>query len=350
MAWQTIVGSYAPSASTRGDVILAGGSDFHSLAGGPPAIPSNYAGWGRGCQLLPTDGGYSVELDLIQYGLAAENNQWGIQAGTYWDKYPLDGTSANTYVWYIEIAVSTDFPTDGTKANYVNQLKEVLPNTDWHGGDILYANDGWTKTAYHNQVLPGFVLKSEAVDRWVRVKIYGEDADEQYIRESYFKLEDAISLFRPFAIRKSGKFLSLDNNGGFLQIRKTNTWKNIELISYDDVGKEGKGTSQMRKEGKWVAHRRFGYDSDVNKIISVDPFYIGESNNVTGTYDGSRVSHVRLIINDQTPLGAVPVLPDGTFKYYALENIKSVDDTVIVQILDDDNKVLDSKNVEILKK
>lgn len=258
MAWQIIVGSYAPSATTRGDVILAGGPNFHSLAGGPPAIPENYDGWGRGCQLIPVSGGYNVELDLIQYGLAAENNQWNIPAGTYWDKYPLDGTSANTYVWFIEIDVSTDFPADGTKANYVNQLKEILPNTDWHGGNPLYANAGWTKTAYHNQIIPNFVLKSEEVDRWVRVKIYGEDADVKYIRESYFKLEDAIDEFRPFAMRKNGEFISLNSKGGFLKQRNNGKWVDIKLISYDDAAKENKGTSRIRHNGKWTAQSIIG--------------------------------------------------------------------------------------------
>ncbi|EPI04950.1 hypothetical protein D920_00162 [Enterococcus faecalis 13-SD-W-01] len=85
-----------------------------------------------------------------------------------------------------------------------------------------------------------------------------------------------------------------------------------------------------------------------NKITNVDNFKIGTSAWVTGTFSGSDVKRVQLVIDGKVQAN-VPVTDDTSFKYYAQELITSPNQNVEVQILDASLNVLDSKPVNVVE-
>ncbi|WP_086350260.1 hypothetical protein [Candidatus Enterococcus clewellii] len=64
--------------------------------------------------------------------------------------------------------------------------------------------------------------------------------------------------FRPMAIRKSGKWKSLNNPGGYWMIRKGGIWQEIPLMNYSQAGKDNVGTSRIRKSGRWKGQSIYG--------------------------------------------------------------------------------------------
>nr|MDK8213911.1 hypothetical protein [Enterococcus faecalis] len=47
---------------------------------------------------------------------------------------------------------------------------------------------------------------------------------------------------------QNNQWNSLDKETGFFQKRKNSKWEDIPKMSYEDVGKDNKGTSRIRKE------------------------------------------------------------------------------------------------------
>ena len=57
---------------------------------------------------------------------------------------------------------------------------------------------------------------------------------------------------------KNNQWNSLDKETGFFQKRKNSKWEDIPKMSYEDVGKDNKGTSRIRKEGVWKGQGKIG--------------------------------------------------------------------------------------------
>ena len=91
-------------------------------------------------------------------------------------------------------------------------------------------------------------------NQW-KVRLY---EDVTFPHSNIYSIQQVIPDFRPWGIRKSGVLKSLNKDSGFLKIRKSNSWKDIQKYSYDKVGKENQGTSRIRKNGKWLGQGKIG--------------------------------------------------------------------------------------------
>lgn len=65
---------------------------------------------------------------------------------------------------------------------------------------------------------------------------------------------------KPWAIRKSSVFKSLNRTTGFTRIRKSNNWTDKSEEQYSDINSENRGTSRIRRNSKWLGQNRIGVD------------------------------------------------------------------------------------------
>ncbi|WP_430536755.1 immunoglobulin-like domain-containing protein, partial [Listeria rocourtiae] len=71
-------------------------------------------------------------------------------------------------------------------------------------------------------------------------------------------------------------------------------------------------------------------------------YTVGDKN-ITGTYTGD-VKSVVVTVNGTAYKGGT-FNADGTFKFYALDKIKSADDVIAIQAFDKVGKVLDTQTI-----
>ncbi|WP_036077924.1 immunoglobulin-like domain-containing protein [Listeria cornellensis] len=78
--------------------------------------------------------------------------------------------------------------------------------------------------------------------------------------------------------------------------------------------------------------------------VTLDTFTVGDKN-ITGVYTGDVKSF--MVTVGETSYKGGTLNADGTFKFYALDKIKSADEIVTIQALDKVGKVLDTKTVTV---
>ena len=71
-----------------------------------------------------------------------------------------------------------------------------------------------------------------------------------------YTIEQVIQDYRPWAVRKGGKFLTCNRNTGFTRIRKNGSWKDIKKMT--EGGQTNKGTSRIRHSNNWVGQKKVG--------------------------------------------------------------------------------------------
>ncbi|MGX7211721.1 hypothetical protein [Enterococcus innesii] len=64
--------------------------------------------------------------------------------------------------------------------------------------------------------------------------------------------------FRPWGIRKSNIFRTLDQDSGFFNIRKSGTWQEVPKMGFNQQGVANQGTSRIRKSNTWVGQSKIG--------------------------------------------------------------------------------------------
>lgn len=243
MAWQNVYGSWKHDPGVKGDVIMAGGPGWNKFPGRPPGSPAPY---GKGVSVVTVKKDtYRFKLSLVAYAIS-------VTTGEYFVSSYQGGPNAD-YQWIIKAAISYDQTTDPAKAKYQNLFQENF-KTMYHGGEPLYGNTNWHTKAYEKETSNTFTATSK--DVWIRIEIYGEPAVTPLY--AYFKLASAFEEFRPWAIRKNNQWNSLDKETGFFKKRKNNKWEDIPKMSYEDVGKDNKGTSRIRKDGVWKGQGKIG--------------------------------------------------------------------------------------------
>ena len=64
--------------------------------------------------------------------------------------------------------------------------------------------------------------------------------------------------FRPWATRKSGRFLSHDKHRGWFRVRKSGSWVDKSEMNIAEAGVPNVGSSRIRKSGTWKGQQRIG--------------------------------------------------------------------------------------------
>ena len=238
MAWQYFYGAY-DNTGPYNNVVL-GGAPGETGPFGAPLATAHASGYGKGIN-FSDNGNYGVTftLDLVPYSVT--DAQQYVANGYY------IGDTSVTYNYYIIVSKSTD-----NKQSWTQLTREKIFT---HTGQMSFIyRDGWKNTARASQWSKFIQLSNDTTH--VKIELQGDDVTLPY--SNIYSIQQVIPDFRPWGIRKSGILKSLNKDSGFLKIRKSNVWNDIQKYSYDKVGKENQGTSRIRKNGKWLGQGKIG--------------------------------------------------------------------------------------------
>ena len=207
----------------------------------------------------------------------------------------LDGSLANKNE-NIRVYINFKYTIDETDDEIIITLKginsfrfAVIPvatNGVFDVRDVLYINDintplfdrtykSGTNTSIDTGVLPGYDFD----DVIFRIDKFGE---QQYhsvnkylvrfddrglqssIGDNYIELwlDSVVYIpppdIKPWSIRKSGTFKTLNVPSGIFQIRKGGSWVNKSKMPVTAVNVTNQGTSRIRNSGNWRGQNKFG--------------------------------------------------------------------------------------------
>ena len=149
------------------------------------------------------------------------------------------------YNYFVRLSVSKN---NGGNYQVVYNNKDVShPDTQ----NLAYASNWHLSTFKRDYTIN---LDDDVTN--VKFEIYGEDATLPH--ENIFTREQVMSSFKPWAIRKSNIFKSLDRVNGFFKIRKTGNYVDKSNMQVSDVNNENKGVARIRKSGKWFGQNKIG--------------------------------------------------------------------------------------------
>lgn len=253
MSWNEAWGTYANSGATY-DVAMVGGNG--SVLGFPTERAIKESNHGRGVQFTSLNNeGTSVKIDLSLIGISIKNGQWVGNRPTGYASPNGDITATGyDYGWFVSVWYSTD---GGN--SYQDLLSNVKVATHYTPMALAYndrtdiqswkdANIEWSSTVS----LPSNFTH-------LKFEVRGDDPAQRhqnvYSRVIVIPPPQEI---KPWAIRKSGVFKTLNRDSGFFKIRHQGSWvdKSKSLIS--DINKKDYGTHRIRKNGVWVGQNKIG--------------------------------------------------------------------------------------------
>lgn len=237
MAWNTFWGAY-DNTGPYANVVLGGDPS----ATGPFGIPLDNAhsgGYGYGVN-FEDNGSYGVTFTLNLVGYAVSDsqqyipNRYYVPYGGNYDYYLIISTSNNNQQSWSQLYRNRIFSHPG-------------------GANLCYASN-WHIIAQASQWSGFFQLPTDTTH--VKIELQGEDATLPH--ENIYSIEQIIPEFKPWAIRKSGQWNSLDRPSGKFQIRKSGSWVDKSTMSSAETGKANEGTSRIRRSGNWVGQGKVG--------------------------------------------------------------------------------------------
>jgi len=237
MAWADFWGAYN-NTGPYNNVVL-GGSPNPTGPYGAPLEQAHNEGYGRGIH-FSDDGNYGVtfQLDLVPYAVTDTGgyvaNQSYVQYGGNYRYKLIVSTSNNNQANWSEI---------------FNQFIFTHPDTY----TMIYRS-GWQTTAQASQWSKFFKLPKDTTH--VKIELMGEEATLPH--QNIYSIQQIIPDFRPWAVRKNGRFLSLDRSTGFFKKRSGGNWKDVPKYAVDLAGKDNSGTSRIRKSGNWKGQSKVG--------------------------------------------------------------------------------------------
>lgn len=302
MTWYEAWGTWKRDPGVPSDVMMVGGpGNSHR---GLPMGQAHQSGRGRGIQF--TASGTSVKVDYSLVGATSLNAMWtGHHTGYLGPGFSIYASGWD-YGWVVTIEVSTDG--GNSYRTIVNEVRVATHYTPqglaynpgssaikpWTSAIIEWSTtvnlpDNFThlrteikgtEPAQRNwniytreQIIP----KPELTTKWVNngkdlaptvvdFEFHGpKDFEPEYKYGGATETEDTrthnyIRWIKPWAIRKSGIFKTLDRRSGFFRIRKSGSWADKSRHLETDVGKENQGVARIRKSGKWLGQNRIGED------------------------------------------------------------------------------------------
>lgn len=249
-------GGYAKSGNAQ-DVALVGG-ETKPYPFGVNLERANKSGFAKGIRFKNNDRVVTLECSLAPIVLNFKT------AKPIYDKTYVN--YGGKYDWFMEIATSDDPNAKSDDSKYkVIQNEKVLTH-NWYL-PFLYKEDGNGGLTWRNGCKSSSFSKTFTVGqnvKWVRFILSG--SNPKYPKSIYLKIEQIIlpppppkpQKFRPFAIRKGQIFKSLNTESGFLKIRKSETFQDIELMKFTDTNNANMGSCRIRKGGVFVGQGKFG--------------------------------------------------------------------------------------------
>lgn len=235
MVWNECWGTY--SATGPYNNVVMGGSPASSMYG-LNLSQAKSAGYGNGVQFTydAKSNSVKIEINLIGYGCNSSMqylpNQHYVQ-GNF------------TYDWFGDFYYSTD----GGK-NYTLVKQELIARHASNQG-LAYTTNWHLSNVNYSTIIP---LPPNFTH--VKIEVRGDEPAQRH--QNVYTRQVVISNYKPWAIRKSGTWTSLNKSSGHFRVRHGNDWvdRSNELLS--DIGKDNKGHNRIRKSGIWKQQNKLG--------------------------------------------------------------------------------------------
>lgn len=217
--------------------VVLGGSESDSGPYGIALATAHSSGVGYGIKFTD-NGNYSVTFNINLCAYAVTDSGTWVSGGHYvhW---------AGNYNYILVISVSNNG--GASYRDIYNQVVFSHPST-WY---MAYAGN-WLETAQNSQWNGTLTIPTDTTH--VRIELKGEDVT--FPHYNVFSIEQIITEYMPWAVRKGGQFKSLDNPTGWFKIRKSNKWKATEKMT--EKGKANEGNARIRQSGTWVGQGKIG--------------------------------------------------------------------------------------------
>lgn len=235
MTWVECWGTYAATGPYNN--VVMGGSGANSMYGLDLSTAKS-AGHGNGIEFRYSEdiNQLYVHVNLVGYGADQNNIYIPNQEYVHGDFY---------YDWYVDIWYSTDNQATWTKTKTELCARHLSNQTLAYKGQWQSSTVNWSA----NVNLPSNFTH-------VKVEVRGEEPGNRH--QNIYTREIVIQSFKPWAIRKSNQFKSLDVSSGFYKIRKSGNWTDKSEMELSDIGRENAGTARIRKSGTWKGQNKIG--------------------------------------------------------------------------------------------
>lgn len=240
MAWLEAWGTYAKSGPYNN--VTMGGSPNGSMYGLDLTSAKN-AGFGNGVQFTSlNDTGTSVKIELSLVGYGSNASGQAILNQKY-----VRGNF--TYDWYVDVYYSINNQASwGTIERNILVAKHASTQGLAYGANWHLSTIKWNKT---------FNLPSNFTH--LKFEVRGDEPAQRH--QNIFTRQQVIpkpQSFKPWAIRKSGVWLSLDKPTGYFSVRKNSQWIDKSEDSLDNVNKVNLGHSRIRKNNQFKQQGKLG--------------------------------------------------------------------------------------------
>ena len=222
--------------------VLLVGSPTNSLPGltNVNLTAARAEGYAQGIGFESEDGSTTVNVHVNLAGVSVTDQGQLL----YNQKYvPWGGR----YEYYVKLSYSTD----GGNTYIQYYLNKDVSHSDT--GSLLYTS-GWQTQTFKRT----YTVNLPENFTHLKFEIYGEDATFPYANIFTRKQVIVITDIKPWAIRKSGVFKTLNVPSGKFQIRKGGAWIDKSLTPITSVDVINQGTSRVRKSGNWRGQNKFG--------------------------------------------------------------------------------------------
>lgn len=225
MAWYTCWGTY--SAMGPYNNVAMGGSPDSTLHG-LDLNPAKGAGYGKGIEFRQE--GYTIftHVNLIGYALDAQGN-------AHLNQHYVN--FGGQYNWYVDTWVSRDNQQSWEQVRLGILVASHNSNqTLAYTGNWGLSNVNWSEY---------FLIKG----KWThfKIEVRGEEPAQRY-QNIYTYEQVTVDSVKPYAIRKSEHFKTLNRQSGFFKVRKNN--------QFTDKSKQE--NNKIRKSRDWKNQNKIG--------------------------------------------------------------------------------------------
>lgn len=230
MKWHEISGGFQHDRAY--DNAILGGSPNANMQNGMPLTQAHDNGVGFGM---------GAEGDVTNMTLSLNLTGWATNdAGQYLlnRSYVHDGTPYN---W----ALTIQGRKNGGAWTIIDNLGIIWKHDTTGDWDLSYKGT-WLRTAQNSQWSKGGYNFSN-YDQ-IGVSIAGDNATQ--VKPAIFNVSDLIEDYKPMAIRKNGKWETINRPSGFIKIRQGGAWVDKSKETYPE-GQVNKGHNRIRQSGTW---------------------------------------------------------------------------------------------------
>lgn len=226
MAWYTAWGTY--SATGPYNNVAMGGSPDPTLHG-LDLNPAKGAGYGKGIEFQQRgENQIYVHLNLIGYALDSQGN---------YRKNESYVNFGGTYDWYADYWVSRDGGNNWETVGY----NVLVARHNSNQSLAYYGNWGLSNVNWSN------VITINGSWTHFKIEIRGDQPAQRY-QNIFTYTQVTKDSIKPWAIRKSNIFKSLQTINKSFKIRKSNNW----------TDKSQQDNNKIRKSNNWVNQNKIG--------------------------------------------------------------------------------------------